>query len=145
MTAIESNKEIVRKQFELLNSGQIGAAVDLWDSESFNHGQKVGPPGIRRVYESLSAVNEHHTLHEMVAEGDWVAVRTTCRGVHSKAPELPVNGGIFAKLQPTGRAYSVQHMHLFRVANGKIKEHWANRDDLGAAKQLGLELREGSA
>ncbi|MDE1853287.1 MAG: ester cyclase [Thaumarchaeota archaeon] len=35
---------------------------------------------------------------------------------------------------------SVQHIHLFRVVDGKIVEHWANRDDLGAARQVGREL-----
>ncbi len=30
---------------------------------------------------------------------------------------------------------------LFRIVDGKIMEHWANRDDLGIAKQIGLGLR----
>jgi len=31
----------------------------------------------------------------------------------------------------------VTQSHWFRVDDGKIIEHWANRDDLGMAKQLG--------
>jgi hypothetical protein len=27
--------------------------------------------------------------------------------------------------------------HWFRLADGRIIEHWANRDDLGMARQLG--------
>ena len=27
--------------------------------------------------------------------------------------------------------------HWFRFAGGRIVEHWANRDDLGTARQLG--------
>ena len=43
----------------------------------------------------------------------------------------------------TGRGFSVQHIHVFRVADGKLLEHWANRDDLRMVAQLGLmpELR----
>jgi predicted ester cyclase len=52
-----------------------------------------------------------------------------------------VNSGVFSEVEPTERKYTVQHMHLFWIVDGKITEHWANRDDLGAAKQIGLELR----
>ena len=30
-----------------------------------------------------------------------------------------------------------RYLHWFRVADGKVIEHWANRDDLGTAMQLG--------
>jgi len=139
--SLEENKHLVRRQFELLSAGDIRGAADLWALESFNHGRKIDPNGIFRVYESLRSLHEEHTLHEMIAEGEWVAVRTTCRGVHAATPESPVNEGIFTGLNPTGRTYSVQHIHMFRISQGKIVEHWANRDDLGAARQVGLELR----
>jgi predicted ester cyclase len=137
----EENKELVRRQFELLNAGDSRGAAALWAPESWNHGRKVDRAALERVYRSLSSLHETHALHEMVAEGEWVAVRTTCTGVHSQEPEIPVNGGIFRNLKPTGRTYTDQHLHLFRVIDGRITEHWANRDDLGVARQLGLELR----
>lgn len=139
--SVEENKELVRCQFDLLNAGDVAGAAALWAPESFNHGRKTDPSGVSKVYESLRSLKEQHTLHELVAEGDWVAVRTTCRGVHSVSPNIPVNGGMFEGINPTGRTYTVQHIHLFRVASGKLVEHWANRDDLGAARQIGLELR----
>jgi len=134
------NKELVRRQFDLLNAGDIDGAAGLWAPESFNHGRSTDPAGLARVYESLHALHEGHTLHEMVAEGDWVAVRTTCDGVFSEQPKIPVNGGIFVGVEPKGRRYSVQHIHMFRIVGGELKEHWANRDDLGAARQIGLDL-----
>jgi predicted ester cyclase len=138
---IEENKEIVRRQFELVNAGNTQGAAALWAPESWNHGRKVDNAALERVYRSVCAVHETHQLHEMVAEGDWVAVRTTCNGVFSGQPEIPVNGGIFQGTKPNGRGYSAQHLHLFRIVNGRLTEHWACRDDLGAARQLGLELR----
>jgi ketosteroid isomerase-like protein len=138
---IHENKELVRRQFELLNSGDVKGAADLWAPESVNHGRRTDPSGISKVYESLRSLHENHTLHEMIAEGDWVAVRTTCQGVHSTTPEIPVNGGMFVGVKPIGRSYTVQHIHLFRIVDGRLKEHWANRDDLGAARQIGLELK----
>jgi ketosteroid isomerase-like protein len=140
MTA-EQNKDLVRLQFERLNSGDVKGAASLWAPVSFNHGRKVDPQTIQTVYASLKQLEERHSLQEIVAEGEWVAVRTTCEGRHAAKPAIPVNSGVFSEFEPTGRKYTVQHMHLFRIVDGKITEHWANRDDLGAAKQIGLELR----
>jgi predicted ester cyclase len=136
----DENKEIVRRQFEYLNAGNIEAASALWAPEAANHGRKVDRAGISRVYESLRSLRERHVLHEMIGEGDWVAVRTTCTGVHATSPKIPVNSGIFTGANPTGRAYEVQHIHLFKIRNGLITEHWATRDDLGAATQVGFSL-----
>jgi hypothetical protein len=41
-------------------------------------------------------------------------------------------------VQPTGRTFEVQHIHMYRVLDGKIAEHFANRDDVGMMRQLGL-------
>jgi predicted ester cyclase len=135
------NKEIVRRQFELLNSGDSHGAAALWADESWNHGRSVDRAALEKVYGSLCSLHETHTLHEMIGEGEWVAVRTTCNGIYSQEPEIPVNGGIFSGLKPTGRSYTDQHIHMFRVVDRRITEHWANRDDLGVARHLGLELR----
>jgi predicted ester cyclase len=32
----------------------------------------------------------------------------------------------------------MDHVHWHRLADGKVVERWAVRDDLGAAQQLGL-------
>ncbi|MGD0588800.1 MAG: ester cyclase, partial [Thermoplasmata archaeon] len=120
-------------------------AASLWALGALNHGRKVDPVGLSKLYESLNQLHERHVLHEMIAEGDWVAIRTTCSGVHAASPRIPVNSGIFNNVNPTGRAYQVQHMHMFKVVEGQITEHWANRDDLGAATQVGFALSPSSS
>lgn len=129
----------MRRHLELLSAGDSKGAAALWAAHATNHGRPVNPGVIESGLASLVRLNERHSLQEMVAEGDWVAVRTICQGVH--AAKVTMNNGIFAEVEPTGRPYTVQHIHLFRVVDGKIVEHWANRDDLGAARQVGLELR----
>lgn len=141
ITGLEENKELVRRQFELVNAGDAKGAAMLWAPVAFNHGRKVTPKELEAVFASLRTLRERQSLHEIIAEGEWVAVRTTCDGVHAGEPPIPVNSNIFGGLAPTGRAYKVQHMHLFRIIDGKLTEHWANRDDLGAARQVGFELR----
>jgi hypothetical protein len=46
-------------------------------------------------------------------------------------------GDIDTVFPPTGRTFSATQSHWFRLEHGLIAEHWANRDDLGMAKQLG--------
>ena len=40
-------------------------------------------------------------------------------------------------MPPAGKAFAVIETNRFRTRNGMIIEHWANRDDLGMARQLG--------
>jgi predicted ester cyclase len=35
-------------------------------------------------------------------------------------------------------ARTLNNVHIYRVAGGKICEHWAVRDDLGMLQQLGV-------
>ena len=138
--SVDENKQLVVRQFELLSQGQTSAAAALWAEKCWNHGRETSPAVVEKIYASLRALDEKHVIHEIIGEGDWVAVRTTCTGSYSKNPEFPVNSGIFSTIPPNGRTYSNQHLHLFRIDDGKLVEHWANRDDLGVAQQIGLHL-----
>jgi predicted ester cyclase len=78
------------------------------------------------------------TTLNSVAEGEWVVVRCTYSGTHRGTSRFPVDGGLLMGVQPTGRTFEVQHIHMYRVLDGKIAEHFANRDDIGMMRQLGL-------
>jgi hypothetical protein len=71
----------------------------------------------------------HAELHELVVEANLVAARLVVSGTHL---------GDFMGMPPTGRSFTVQHMHMYRVEVGTVAEHWACRDDLGQLAQLGL-------
>ena len=49
-----------------------------------------------------------------------------------------MNGGMLVGVQPTGKRFEVSHIHWYTLRDGKIVEHYANRDDLGMMQQLGL-------
>ena len=70
-------------------------------------------------------------LEDLGAEADKVWYRGTRSGTHQGPGPLP-------GLAPTGKFAAVQHIHLFRIANGKMVEHWALRDDLGFLQQIGM-------
>lgn len=77
-------------------------------------------------------------IHEVAADGDLVAVHITMRGRHT-GPFVHYDdaGAVSQARPPTGRTFAATHTHWFRLADGKIIEHWANRDDLAMAQQAG--------
>jgi predicted ester cyclase len=80
----------------------------------------------------------HYDVHHCVTDGDLVAVNSTMNG-HHVAPWAVYtdDGAVDTVFPPTGRTFAMTQSHWFRVEDGRILEHWANRDDLGTAKQLG--------
>jgi SnoaL-like polyketide cyclase len=46
--------------------------------------------------------------------------------------------GEFQGLPPTGKQISLSIMHIDRVEDGKIVEHWGQGDALGLMQQLGI-------
>jgi predicted ester cyclase len=77
-------------------------------------------------------------VHEVVADEDVVAVHSTMSGRHTgQFAQYDDAGAVSQVMPPTGRPFSSTQTHWFRLADGKIIEHWANRDDLATARQAG--------
>jgi predicted ester cyclase len=77
-------------------------------------------------------------VNEAVADGDLVVVHATMSGRHTGPfASYDSAGGVDTAMPLTGKSFSVKQTHWFRVADGKVIDHWANRDDLALAKQAG--------
>jgi predicted ester cyclase len=124
---------------EATNRGDIDAAAAMYADEGINHGRKVTREMIRGVLADLGRTFEglHLDVHTTVADGEWVVLRTTMTGRHAGKNQIPIHM-LTPGTEPTGKRFSVQVIHMFRIADGKITEHWASRDDLGLHWQLGL-------
>ena len=77
-------------------------------------------------------------IHDTSAEGDLVVVHATMTGrqVGTFVAYGP-DGAPTQAFPATGKQFAVTQSHWFRMADGKVIEHWANRDDNGMAMQLG--------
>jgi predicted ester cyclase len=99
-----------------------------------------GPAGFRSTAEWLRGAfaELHYDIHHAVVEGDLVAVNSTMSGRHV-APFVTYDaaGEVDTVFPPTGKTFAITQSHWFRVEDGRVLEHWANRDDLTQARQLG--------
>ena len=77
-------------------------------------------------------------VHDVVAEGDLVVIHNTMRGRHTGvATNYDADGRVAEAFPPTGKTFASTQTHWMRVRDGKVIEHWANRDNIGTALQLG--------
>ena len=131
---VEQNKAVVRRWVEITNAHELDALDDLFTLDTFDHvGARSGVEWWRDVFRFLYATlpDWQWTLDDLVGEGDRVVARLTARGTHLGS-EIPFLRGV----PPTGRSVVWTHHHTFRFVDGKIAEHWANRDDLGFLRQV---------
>jgi predicted ester cyclase len=70
------------------------------------------------------------TVSDLLADGDRVAARTTWSGTY-QAP------GFRGVTVPGPARFAVEHVHIYRISDGKMIEHWVVRDDLTMLRQLG--------
>ncbi len=137
---VTRNQNAIREHHERLNRGDVQAAVLDYAVDATNHGRPVGRDGLRLVLEDIFTTFPDWRMEivEMVAEGDSVVVRCTVSGTHRGVGKRPVNGGMLVGVAPTQKRFEVQHIHWYKLRDGKIIEHRANRDDIGMTRQLGL-------
>ena len=77
-------------------------------------------------------------IHDVVEDGDLVVVHATMSGRQVGTFVTYDPDGSPAQAFPaTGASFSTTQSHWLRIADGQVIEHWANRDDLGTAVQLG--------
>jgi predicted ester cyclase len=134
--SVETNVEVaVRTQLEYYGTGRYDLAEHAVTADFVDHeappGTPVGPEGANAVLRWLrGAFNDlSYEIEDVFSDDDRVAARITTRGTHT---------GEFMGKAPTGKRFEIDSIHIFRIENGKVAEHWAKRDDIGMAKQLGL-------
>jgi len=134
------NIEIIRHCNELRNQGDLEGAAGCFADTLTHQGRTVTRAVLLNVLKDMFTAfpDYHHEIHELIASGDVVIERSTVSGTHKGMAKGKHNGGMLANVPPTGRRFEIQHIHWWRLRDGRVIEHYAGRDDLGLMQQLGL-------
>ena len=131
----EQNKAIFRAIPEkVVNTGNLDAADHYFAQDFVDHTTPAGLPnglaGFKAYITRLRSAfpDLHFTVEDVVAEGETVVVRATARGTMT---------GDFLEMKATGKTATWTEIHIGRLADGKVVEHWATIDQLGMLQQLG--------
>jgi len=137
---LERNKAVVRRFVDEIFVAGRKDAVDELVADGFvghswpsNGDAKAAlKAAIDRVGAGLS--DPRFEIEDLVAEGDLVAARLTASATQT---------GEFMGLPPSGKRYTIEEIHLFRVRDGRVVEHWHQFDQLGLMRQLGAMPQRG--
>jgi predicted ester cyclase len=130
---IDQNRTVVlRFVHEILEMGDHSAPDRLLTPDFRSHtwaADGLDADGLheamRRIARALADVRM--TIEDVIAENDKVVVRLT-----AQATQVGELMGLLA----TNRRYAITEIHIFRLAEGRIAEHWHAADMLGMMRQL---------
>jgi steroid delta-isomerase-like uncharacterized protein len=131
---LDENKALARRFIdEIFVRGRPEAVDELFADDFVPHtwpSTGDGKGDLKRAIERISKglADARFTIEDMIAEGDRVAVRVTARATQV---------GEFMGLPPSGKTYTIGEIHIFRIRDGKVVEHWHQFDQLGLMRQLG--------
>jgi predicted ester cyclase len=146
-TATDDVTTVIRS-LHAMGSGSLGDLEAFYAADAVNREAKDEPPDTRgRGPEALFATAQWlrsafselaWTVEDVVHDGDLVVVHATMSG-RQTGPFVSYrpDGGVKVVFPPRGRRFAVTQTHWFRLRDGKVAEHWANRDDLAMGEQLG--------
>jgi predicted ester cyclase len=102
-----------------VNSNDAAARRQIVAADYIQHG---GIKGFREAPPDL-----HLTVDDRIFGGDKIVARNRWTGTH-RGPLLGI--------APTGRTITINTIDIWRVADGKLVEHWDAIDIAGVEKQL---------
>jgi predicted ester cyclase len=132
----EHNKEIVRRYRQAHTTNQLDQLDAIVAADLFAHNPLPDlPPGLeggKMAHRLILASFPDYAVEtegELIAEGDKVVERWRASGTFT--------GEAYLGTPPTGKKFSATGISIYRIAHGKIAEHLAEADFLGANQQLG--------
>ncbi|MBN1415729.1 MAG: ester cyclase [Bacteroidales bacterium] len=120
----QANKDLIKEYLETVSGNvKTAAMMDKYiaDCDSLLKKHIIAFDATFPKYELIP--------EDMIAEGDQVAVRARFKGTHS---------GPMGDIQATYKKADLPAVVIYRIADGKIVEHWIFLDQLTMLKQLGI-------
>ncbi len=129
-------KSVIQELTRRSDAGDESVLDELVTENMVNHAAgPQGRDGLKLILSTIAVdlgpgvtVDQHH----LIADGELVAQHLTLRGSHVSST-MPLLAGT----RPAGQEVSWTFIHLWRVVDGMVVEHWACRDDVGLLHQVG--------
>lgn len=116
------NKELVRTIIDQVwNAGRVDRLPEFFHDEL-----QDDAAGLHALL-TAAFPDLHIRIEDLVAEEDRVAATLTFAGTHR---------GPFRGIEPTGRPVRFGAIRIYRFADGKVTETWAQQDALGLLGQI---------
>lgn len=129
-----SAKDVIDEMFRRQQAGDDTVLDDLVAADMVNHAAgPQGRDGLKLILATIDrdlgpvTVEQHH----LFGDGDLVTQHLTLHGTH-RASSMP----LLTDIPAAGLPATWTFIHIWRVEDGLIVEHWACRDDMGLVEQL---------
>jgi steroid delta-isomerase-like uncharacterized protein len=131
----DTKRMIDRIPLEVLNNSNFGLIDEIVANDFVEHDPQPGVPptreGLKQTLQALKTAfpDLRYTIEDSLESGDKVVHRLTGTGT-MKAD--------YMGMPATGKRATWTEIHIGRVANGRLAEHWGLVDQLGLLVQLGI-------
>jgi predicted ester cyclase len=131
----QENKSLVQEFYDQWNSGAIDFERLVHPDVTNHQPDRDSETGLDKFRQAIEGVtravpDSRWATLRLIAEGDFVVCHNRWSGTYG--------GKVFRGVpSPQGKRFSVEHVHIYRIADSRIAEHWVVRDDLGMMLQTG--------
>ena len=127
----------MHRYFEIFNAGNLERLNEIVARAYGDRldGQTAGIEVVRSYLKSLKASFPDFTwtIEQIIAEGDRVAVMTRVTGTHLHD---------LGQMKASGNRVDFKAFQIYRIADGKLAEHWEVADFARFQEQLGAESQD---
>ena len=133
--ATDMKTQLERIPLEVFNHGNFGLIDELIAPDFVEHYAQPGVPPTRDGFMQLAIAlrsafpDLHYTVEDAIEAGDKIVHRLAASGTMK---------GDFLGIPATGTRATWTEIHIGRVADGRLVEHWGLVDQLGMFVQLGI-------
>lgn len=139
----DRNKQVVREFTRIFkNEHNVDGVAHLFDTKGFIHHFRsplpAGFEGLRQVGIMMNGAFPDVVVNEedLIASGDNVVERSAAAATHK---------GSMMGEKPTNKRVVWSEIHIYRLKDGKICEHWAEIAMMELLQQIGVLPQLGSA
>jgi predicted ester cyclase len=128
---IDQNKDLIRRWIAFANAGFAGQFDQFIAADYIGHlgATTMDLKELERLEREFCVAfpDAHHTIDDLIAEGDRVVLRTTARATHRAE---------FLGVARTDRPVEFTGLVVYRIQEDKIVESWAEIDFLRLMREL---------